>query len=225
MQFHWNGITWQVADFGGGKLSGRIDGHRHSKDSYELHFITGGQGTLETDTAVYRLQPGDFFVTGPNVYHAQASDKAQPVEDIFIYLQKVSGAHPSALAEVFLATHFCFVRRFSAPSAATACRELREKKPGFETAAAGLLMQLLTDIVRLYLPADFWLPPAREVPDDKRLIILENAFLYEPNLTLRALSEKLGLCERQTQRLLKKYYGKTFRQKAAERKKQSINIS
>lgn len=216
MQFQWNGITWQVANFGGGTLHGCIDGHRHSKDSYELHFITGGHGTLETDTARYCLQKNDFFVTGPNLYHAQFTDPKQPLEDIFIYLQKVSVVHPGALDEIFLATHFFFTRNFSAPAAAVIRRELAGKAPGFETAAAGLLMKLLTDIVRLYLPGDFLMPPSREVPDDKRLIIIENAFLYEPKLTLRSLSEKLGLCERQTQRLLKQYYGKTFREKAAE---------
>ena len=32
------------------------------------------------------------------------------------------------------------------------------------------------------------------------------------NVTLTELSEKIGLSERQTQRLLRKYYGKNFRE-------------
>lgn len=217
MQFDWNGVTWRIANFGGGTLHEHIAGHRHSKDSYELHFITGGRGRLETDTAVYELKANDFFVTGPNVYHAQSADPAQPVEDIYIYLQKVSCAHPTALAEVFLATHFVFLHGFDAAVAADVRQELARRRPGYETAAGGLMMKLLTDIARLYLPQDFFAANVPEVPDDKRLIIIENTFLYESKPTLRALAQKLGLCERQTQRLLKKYYGKSFREKIAEK--------
>ena len=49
-------------------------------------------------------------------------------------------------------------------------------------------------------------------------MIIEKMFLYEKDFTLSQLSSNLGLCERQTQRLLKKYYGKTFTQKKKETK-------
>ncbi len=46
--------------------------------------------------------------------------------------------------------------------------------------------------------------------------MIEYAFINNPSITLRELSDIIGLCERQTQRLLRKYYRKTFREKKAE---------
>ena len=55
-------------------------------------------------------------------------------------------------------------------------------------------------------------------PDNKSLII-EEYFLYEyVNLSLQDLSNRLNLSTRQTERILKEYYGKTFRQKKTEAK-------
>ena len=93
--------------------------------------------------------------------------------------------------------------------------EYREKRPDYATAVTGLAIKLLTDISRLLLPKDF-----KDIVDgftgDRRFVLIEQAFLYDENITLTELSEKIGLCERQTQRLLKKYYGKTFREKKRE---------
>jgi len=52
---------------------------------------------------------------------------------------------------------------------------------------------------------------------DTKSIIIEDYFLYEYQaLSLQTLSDRLKLSPRQTQRILKAYYGKTFQQKKAE---------
>jgi AraC-like DNA-binding protein len=89
----------------------------------------------------------------------------------------------------------------------------------YSSAVGGLCAKLLTDITRKLLPNTFNDIITNENLNDKRFVIIENMFLYNPNLTLTQLSNKIGLCERQTERLLKKYYGKTFRQKKAESQK------
>lgn len=54
---------------------------------------------------------------------------------------------------------------------------------------------------------------------DSKYIIIEESFLYEyKNLTLETLSARLGLSPRQTERLLKEHYDKTFLQKKSEAK-------
>lgn len=78
------------------------------------------------------------------------------------------------------------------------------------------MINLLTRITRLYAPADYSAPEKDENLNDMRFLIIENMFLYNKDFTLKDLSRKLGVCERQTQRLLKKYYGKTFREKVKE---------
>lgn len=79
-------------------------------------------------------------------------------------------------------------------------------------------MQLLmTEITRAYWPDHIALTENNSNQNDKRFILIENAFIYNPeDLTLRSLSELIGLCERQTQRLLQKYYGKSFKEKKTD---------
>lgn len=216
IDFVWNQIRFSVAEVGGGTLLYNIGRHAHSKNSYELHFILGGRGTLETDTGTYALKAGDFFITGPQVNHAQTTDSADPVQDVFIYLQKDDVATQNTFASLFLNTGFWLAESFDTTLAREILHEYREKKPDYKSMVAGCMMQLLTQITRCFLPADFAERTEPATLNDKRFLLIENAFLYEKDLTLKALSEKIGLCTRQTERLLLKYYGKTFREKKRE---------
>lgn len=213
ISFVWHGLRFSVSEIGGGVLYGGIAPHTHSKNSYELHYITAGRGELETDTAVYKLQAGDFFVTGPQLLHAQRSDPHAPMEDIFIYLQKEAVLKKETVGDTFCETNFWFCREFPPSVLPVILSEYREKALDYETAVSGLLSKLLTDIVRQYVPKTYihTKTPSKNL-NNRRFWLIENAFLDEKNLTLRALSEKIGLCERQTERLLQKYYGKSFRE-------------
>ncbi|MDE6722731.1 MAG: cupin domain-containing protein, partial [Eubacterium sp.] len=89
IRLNWNNALFDMTDIGGGPLGEDIPRHAHAKDSYELHFIVGGKGKLITDTNEYELSAGNFFITGPNIYHEQTADKSDPVRDVFIMLQAV----------------------------------------------------------------------------------------------------------------------------------------
>jgi AraC-like DNA-binding protein len=216
IKFNWNNVVFDITDIGGGVLNGEIPRHAHSKNSYELHFILDGKGELDIDTEKFALSKGDFFITGPNVYHSQSSDKDNPVDDIFIMLQAVNGDKANAISAVFLATHFCHIDEFDMAIPKEILTEYRNKDVDYKSAVSGLAIKLLTDIVRKLLPSNFADSSSTENLNDRRFVIIEQAFLYIPNLTLSQLSNKIGLCERQTQRLLKKYYGKNFREKKKE---------
>lgn len=216
ISFIWNTVKFNIADIGGGKLESDIAGHAHSKNSYELHFITGGRGTLVTQTEQYDLKKGSFFVTGPEVYHAQKTDSAHPVEDVFLYFQKANTQTNNVFADAFLSKSFFITQNFDHTLAKKILEEHRNKLPDYKSAVAGMAMALLTQVVRLYVPEAFAAETDKDNLFDKRFVIIENAFLYQKNITLSALSEKIGVCPRQTQRLLKKYYGKSFREKKNE---------
>lgn len=218
----WNGIIFDITDIGGGSLGEDIPRHSHAKNSHELHFITGGKGELVTDTKVYSLKAGDFFITGPNIYHAQSADKNDPVKDVFIMLQAINPEKANAVSSAFLDTHFYFCENFKNHIAVEILSEFRNKKTDYKSAVSGLSAKLLTDITRLLLPSSFSEVMSEESLNDRRFVIIEQAFLYTPNLTLTELSAKIGVCERQTERLLKKYYGKTFREKKAEGRQKQI---
>lgn len=216
IKFNWCDTEFDIADLGGGTLRQSIAGHAHSKNSYELHFIIGGHGKLIIDSKEYSLKSGNVFITGPGIYHEQKTDKNDPLSDIFIYMQKKDGKGKNAMAQTFLDTHFWFTESFESETAMQIVEEYKKNAPGGKWIIAGLMMKLLTEITRVYLPADFKETTASDSLNDKRFIIIENSFLYNSDLTLGELSERIGLCERQAQRLLMKYYGKTFRQKKKE---------
>ena len=216
INFTWNNVLFDITDIGGGALSFDIQRHAHSKNSYELHFIIGGKGELITDTEKYELTAGDFFITGPNIYHGQNTDKDDPIQDIFIMLQAVNIDNANAIASAFLATHFYHSKNFDPAAAKQLADEFRNKKVDYKSAVGGLAMKLLTDITRLFLPGTFSEAISPENLNNRRFVIIEQEFLFNPDPTLTELSNKLGICERQTQRLLKKYYGKSFREKKRE---------
>lgn len=224
IRFEWNNVMFDITDIGGGLLNEHIPRHAHSKNSYELHFIVDGKGQLITDSNKFELSAGNFFITGPNIYHEQIAYKNNPVNDVFIMLQAINTDKPNAVSSTFLETHFCFFKKFNSSTAQKILTEFKEKKADYNSAVCGLSMKLLTDITRILLPSSFDENMFSKSLYDRRFVIIEQSFLYTPDLTLTELSNRIGLCERQTQRLLQKHYGKTFREKKKECKNyKSVN--
>ena len=212
IKFEWNGVVFLMTDLGGGKLGQSIPPHAHAKGCYELHFVTGGKGTLITDDKEIELKKDDFFITGPNIAHSQDFDKSNPIEDVFILIQVKDGSQKNYVSSVFLEHYFCYFEKTDNTLAKKLLKEYKEKKPDYEYAVAGYLTVILTQIVRKMLPKDFKNIIGKDNLNDKRFAIIEQALLYEKDLTLTKLSTMIGLCERQTQRLLKKYYKKSVRE-------------
>jgi AraC-like DNA-binding protein len=98
--------------------------------------------------------------------------------------------------------------------------ELENQYTGYVTQVRTLLTQLIIQMIRNYeMKQKALLHFGPSNLGDSKFIILEEYFLYEyQNLSLEALSERLGLSCRQTERLLKEHYGKTFLQKKTEAK-------
>lgn len=213
IKFIWNGIEWSVADLGGGPLMEDIEPHSHSKNGYELHFITGGKGTLIAENREYNLKKGCFFVTGPEINHAHLGNSDNPLTDVFIYLQKTNSSKANVLGKAFLKNRFYFCNDFDISIPQLILYEHKNQYLDYETAVQGLIICLLTEITRIYLPDENNISIEADNLNIKRFVIIDNEFLYNQKVTLHSLSEKIGVCERQTQRLLKKYYGMSFREK------------
>ncbi len=218
LSFIWDNHKFTLIQLGKGVFTEDMAGHSHSKNSYEFHLITEGEGTLTTETKTYKLKKGDFFVTGPNVYHQQSTNKENPMTEIYIYIQAAETKNNASLSSTFLANHFYFERKSEFELLFTEILiEDAERKWGYEAAVSALLCQALTKITRLYAPDFCHSDYSSDNLNDRRFIIIEQAFIDDPKgLTLSKLSDMIGLCERHTQRLLKKYYGKSFSEKKAE---------
>lgn len=218
--FKWNDFDFTLVHFGKGVFNEDMAGHSHAKNIYELHYIIDGKGTLTTDTKVYNLSKGDFFVTGPNVYHQQSTNSQEPLTEIYLYLQAAEKKNSGALVSSFLSTHFCFMKAPELEILFTeTVDEWENKSFGYKSVIGAMMEILLTKITRLYVPEFIDMPDNDDTLNDRRFLIIEHAFITNPDITLAELSEHIGLCERQTQRLLMKYYGKTFREKKKESRK------
>lgn len=218
INFKWNDFDFTLLDFGKGVFRKDMAGHSHSKNSYELHFIVDGEGKLTTDTKTYNLSKGDFFVTGPNIYHQQSTNPKNPLTEYYLYIQASDKKTNNALVSTFLSNHFYFRKNSELLGVVEKIiEEDQSKKWGYENIIAALMQILMTEITRLYWPDFRVTNESAENLNDRRFILIEQAFINDPNgITLTKLSGIIGLCERQTQRLLEKYYGMSFSEKKAE---------
>lgn len=202
--------------------------HSHSDNSWEIHYIAYGSGTITINADQYEISPGIFFVTGPNVEHSQFPKPLDPVVEYCIYIKFVPNApevkHSKnpAFLERFLTTPAFFWRDTQNIHGLmqSLFYEMEMQNTGYLTQVNSLLTQLLVYSVRNYEcireTSTFF---GAATLSDQNYLIIEECFLYEyRELTLEKLAFRLGLSPRQTERRLKEHYGKTFLQKKAEAK-------
>jgi len=202
--------------------------HSHSKNSWELHYIAYGKGRITLNHESHDISANSFFITGPHVEHSQFSDPLDPVAEYCVYLtfdpsfsRLKHQENPDFLAS-FINT-YAFIGRDSQDIhllMQNLFYELDHKNTGFMTQVITLLTQLLIKSVRNSKgekqPVSLFEP---STPMDRNYLIIEECFLYEyQDLTLEKLAVRLGLSSRQTERLLRKHYDKTFLQKKQESK-------
>lgn len=103
--------------------------------------------------------------------------------------------------------------------------ELTLHPTGYKTMVSSLLTQLLIKCARNYGHDGRQALPDETAPSGQTTVILEDYFLYEyQNLSLEELSRRLSLSPRQTERLLKAQYGKTFQEKKIEARMSAATV-
>lgn len=222
LSFKMSDIDFMILSIGEETILTPFPKHSHSKNSYELHYIKSGRGTLIADNVTYNVGPGSFFVTGPGVFHEQISDMDDPMVEYGMYLQ-ISTAEvlrrDNTLAQ-FINTPFfiCDAGQEPALIMEEIFKELREKRFGYELMLNALIEQFLITITRFYENKTVKKRNvAVAVPADMTYLTIEEAFLYDyKDLTLPELARRVNLGIRQTQRLLNKHYNLTFSQKKDE---------
>lgn len=211
-----------------------IPRHSHSKNSYEIHYIPFGYGKASINGKDYEVTPNTLFITGPFVEHAQIPNCQDPMCEYCIYLKlghssfPVSSAPEKKLTALFKKTNFWFGQDTQDIHSLMnqLFFELEHHYTGYSIQAESLLKQLIIKLVRNYenKPEISTRKVSPNLIDNKYLII-EECFLYEyRTLTLDKLSARLGLGIRQTERLLKDHYGKTFLQKKTEARMSAASI-
>lgn len=202
--------------------------HSHSRNSWELHYIVCGRGRITLNQAPYEITPNTFFVTGPHVEHSQVPDPLDPVTEYCIYLKFepvsasfISKENPDFLnlfihTPAFLGQDTQNIRALMQ----ALFRELETRGTGYLTVVRTLLLQLLVQSARNFEGFHHTgNAAATSSLSDRNYLIIEESFLYDyQELTLESLAQRLGLGTRQTERLLREHYGKTFLQKKTDSK-------
>jgi len=205
-------------------LAKPIPRHVHSKNSYEIHYISEGYGTLITDDGKYDIGPGCLFMTGPGVAHEQISVQNNPMYEYCIYLQVIPGkiSKKNALVQTFLNCSFWFGKADMTMDSLMkqVFSELENLRPGYELMLQTVLQQIIIGMARCYeehQTVDKKAVPSNVNISDQAYLIIEEAFLYDyKTITLDELAERVSLGTRQTERLLQKHYNKSFQQKKTE---------
>ena len=201
--------------------------HSHSSNSYELHYIPQGRGTLISSQKSYDLYPNVLYTTGPHVEHQQYPDPDDPTYEYCIYLrieethakQRRKNMEQENIMDLFLNYPFWYgTDQADLP----VTLEQIDREPCHPKPAAGLMLQALfiqfmVKVLRNYKPASKAAIISIPIPLIKAYILIEDSFLLEyDTITLEELSHRLGLSTRQTSRILFDRYGQNFIQKRTE---------
>lgn len=204
-----------------------IPSHAHSSNSYELHYIPQGKGTLISNQRSYALYPNVLYTTDPHIEHQQYSDSADPTFEYCIYLkiekihakQKKKEAEHNHVMDLFL--HYPFWYGTDCADLQITLEqihsELAHPGPAVSVMLEALFIQFIVKVLRNYEPASNAAITSIPIPLIKTYILIEDSFLYEYNtITLEELSHRLVLSTRQTSRILYDRYGQNFAQKRTE---------
>ena len=200
-----------------------IAAHAHSNTSYEIHYTARGKGSVTIDSRKYPVETDTLYITGPGVIHSQTSDRSAPVIEYCLYLNcrrtLISGPDFFSL---FAETTFWMSqdegRLF--PLLRQLIEEKRHPRPGTPEMSETILKQIIITLTRIYSHPGQEKTAAPSTPAmtyTRLMPVVEDAFFYRyRTLTLEELAAVLHLSVRQTQRLLQRYFGKTFSQKLNE---------
>ncbi len=213
MNFPFGDVNIKAIDASHGVFMRSFPRHMHS--FYELHYITGGQGRLILEDAEYELSKGYLFLLAPKVHHAQLTDTNNCMEEYCfsfeIQPKKVKGDF--TIGRFFIDSDFyiCADRRGMDLAFAELELELKNRELGYMIAIQSLLERILLLTVRNFLYPASEMQVLRTVPDDRRSLLMDEAFLYTyKTLTLEGLAEILNLSPRHTERLIYEKYGTSF---------------
>ncbi len=197
--------------------------HSHSKNAFELHYVTAGKGFVVLENQTFPLSPGVLYITGPNIAHEQIPDESESLTEFGLFFLISESESNSPLADQFI-KHDLWLGDAGKEIDALAQAILWEKtnqKPGYRQKIPLLLAELLIEYVRNFISDgkihDNKLPvPSKKLSvhllqEENTLLVIDEIFLCRyADITLEQLADSIGLSTRQAQRLLEKNYNKSF---------------
>ena len=221
--FYFNDNKIQIFKIFSGTLSEIIPMHSHTKNSYELHLIDYGSGILETENGVYNISRNTLFITGPSLLHKQIPDKINPMHELCVYFKISDTKKSNNSVSKFASTDFWIgksnaeIRRLFKQMVAENVKSSQWKND----ILSSLSIRIISEIARLYSPenANNQSDVAFTDLNESRSWILDQLFMDDcSNVTLSDFAKQMGVSQRQAERIIKNYYGSSFKKMRYESK-------
>jgi AraC-like DNA-binding protein len=202
----------------------------HCHSSYELHFIPFGYGSLLAEGKSYRIAPGTFFLTGPQIYHEQRAFPHDPMGECCInfeiHVSKMNKRRQpedlpqdeiSHIVRTLLSTSFWFGQdEYDSIGLFEKIKlELDRQLVGYYLSIRNYVAQIIVNAVRSYSTnkqADYGLP-RRNLNEMREQRLSQFFNTKNAPLTLEMIANDLGLSKRQASRIINQYYHTTFKRK------------
>lgn len=180
----------------------------NARNYYELHYVTGGNGTLVVENECYALKKGVFYAAGCGQIYRQISGGARLTDYTLII-------HVDSLREQL--PMFCIFKDFDDGGICfkRAECEFIEKKQNYGDAVKNCFRELIILLCRkCSLTNTNAAPLSQALKEDKYCMLTDIEFIMNfRDISLEKLSNVLGLSIRQCQRFLMENYNMSFTEK------------
>ena len=179
---------------------------------YELHYVTGGQGTLITDKFEMALHKGCLYLLPPRTNHEQWSNPTDFLEEYHLAFELVSGSEKNSVWKCLLSNGYCDTHHNELEVFFNnIVLESTQKQYGYFDLIYQNIQSIFITIIRSLVNINNEISTPSVNLDDRRIMLIDEAFLFHyKTVTLSSLSDQLKLCTRQTQRFIKDKYGGSF---------------
>lgn len=221
--FYYNGDKVQIFKVFSGTLNDIVPMHSHSKNGYELHYIDSGKGILDTGSKTFELKKDTLFMTGPKMLHKQIPDNHNPMHELCVYFKLTGHKFNNDIMKAFASKDFWIgkinseIKHIFRQMTEENKRESRWK----DDILSSLSIRLITELTGLYFPEEKSSSKKAESADlnENRSWILDQLLLEDcSNVTLNDFAEKMGVSPRHAERIIKDYYGTSFKKLRYEAK-------
>jgi AraC-like DNA-binding protein len=204
---------------------------KHNHAAFELQFIWSGSGTLIFDETEQTLGSGSIHLIGPSIFHAVKPDENDPVvrSTLRFTFRENKESDPwfplteaEQLEAVLSGVNYCRLpvdadHEMLFRLVDEVRHEIETPSLGSYTNVQSLFAQIIVRVARAIIldsgtTVEYAIPS--RVKDDLRSHIIDIFFMgYRQNLTLEMLAAQLSLSTKQVNRLLKRYFQTSFKQK------------
>lgn len=236
--FYFNENKIKIFKIFSGTLEDIVPMHSHSKNGYELHLIDYGKGILDTEENRYKLAKNTLFITGPKLLHKQTPDKDNPMHELCVYFEISNLKKDNGIVSKFASQNFWIGKSNAEIRRLFKQMVFEDEKNSIwkEDILSSMSIRLISEITRLYFPDNANQANEKAATDlnESRSWILDQLLSDDcSNVTLDDFASQMGVSQRQAERIIKDYYGSSFKKLRYEAKmamaatlleEQSLNI-